>query len=67
MPYGKTVNDDPARIKYMSDMKGYSKTRLLPGFDIYEKAKGSLPPHLQNVRTLSFPVKQLCFSSQRQY
>lgn len=50
VPYGKTVNDDAARIQYMSDMKGYSKTRLLPGFDIYEQAKGSLPQHLQNVR-----------------
>ena len=49
VPYGKSVNDDPERIQYMTDMKGYCKKRLLPCFDVYEQTKGSLPKHLAEV------------------
>ncbi len=49
VPYGMSYNDDPARIQYMSDMKGYCKAVLLPCFDLYEETKGSLPKHLAEV------------------
>lgn len=49
VPYGMSYNDDPARIRYMSDMKGYCKAVLLPCFDLYEETKGSLPKHLAEV------------------
>jgi hypothetical protein len=49
VPYGKSINSDAGRIKYMADMKGYCREILLPCFDIYEKEKGGLPKHLGEV------------------
>lgn len=52
VPYGLSVNDDASRIQYMTDMKGYCKTILLPCFDLYEETQGSLPKHLTEVQPL---------------
>ena len=60
VPYGKSVNDDPARIKYMTDMKGYCKKRLLPCFDVYEQTKGSLPKHLAEVTVTARICMMVC-------
>ncbi|CAL8464659.1 g4194 [Coccomyxa elongata] len=60
VPYGMSYNDDPARIQYMSDMKGYCKAVLLPCFDLYEETKGSLPKHLAEIRRLCLSLKDPC-------
>ena len=53
VPYGKSVNNDPVRMQYMRDMKGYCKSLLLPGFAFFEEQKGaSLPKHLAEVSRL---------------
>lgn len=49
VPYGKSVNDDPGRIQYVLNMKGYCKTTLLPCFELYESTIGPLPKHLTEV------------------
>ena len=49
VPYGQSVNNDPGRIQYILNMKGYCKTTLLPCFEIYERTIGALPKHLQEV------------------
>ena len=59
VPYGLSVNDDEARIQYMSDMKGYCKAVLLPCFDLYEEVHGSLPKHLSEVGSPSSPLPSL--------
>ena len=48
--YGQSVNNDPGRINYILNMKGYCKTTLLPCFELYEKTIGPLPKHLYEVR-----------------
>lgn len=50
VPYGKSVNNDPGRIQYILNMKGYCKTTLLPCFELYETTIGPLPKHLIEVR-----------------
>ncbi|KAK9904717.1 hypothetical protein WJX75_001194 [Coccomyxa subellipsoidea] len=60
VPYGLSVNDDASRIQYMTDMKGYCKTILLPCFDLYEETQGSLPKHLTEIRRLCLSLKETC-------
>lgn len=61
-PYGKSVDNNPERIQYMINMKGYCKIRLLPCFDIYEAEMGSLPKHLKEVTP---PAMHACASPSR--
>ena len=50
VPYGKSVDNNPTRIQYILNMKGYCKTTLLPCFKLYEDTVGPLPKHLIEVR-----------------
>ena len=49
VPYGKSVDNNPGRIQYILNMKGYCKTTLLPCFKLYEDTIGPLPKHLIEV------------------